>query len=181
MIVSRIRGSYGMSMAVGEPAGEPVPEGNQPARRGVLMQESRKKPPTTADEQAVLAVLHAVLDAMEGRDRSAMRALLAPLGWAVHSRDGRVFHARLWDLFDRLPEEIRVEERIYDPFVRIDDDIAMVWCAYDVYHDGEPHHWGTNIVTFMKSDGRWRICGITDNGRTGPRPLDLPAAVIPTA
>lgn len=129
------------------------------------------QPPSTADEQAVLAVLRALFDAMADRDKAAMRAALVPEGWAAHSRAGRVLHVRLLDLPDRLPEgNARVEERIHDPLVRVDDDIAMVWCPYDLYVDGEPHHWGTNIVTFMKTDGRWRICGVTDNGRSGQRP-----------
>jgi hypothetical protein len=141
------------------------------------MQESKKieQPPSTADEQAVHAVLLGVLDTIGRSDKAAMCALLDPLGWAAHSRDGRVFHERLWDLPERLPEAGRIEERIYDPLVHVDDDIAMIWCAYDVYLDGEPQHWGTNIVSFIKKDGRWRICGITDNGRSGPRPVDLPA------
>jgi hypothetical protein len=63
-----------------------------------------------------------------------------------------------------------MRERMQDPLVRVDDDIAMVWCAYDLYHDGEPHRWGTNIVSFMKTDGHWQICGITSNGRSGQRP-----------
>lgn len=126
----------------------------------------------TADEKAVLAVLQAVLEAMTARDEAVMRSLFTPTGWAVHSRDGRVFHERLWDLPDRLPDPgSRVEERVYDPLVRVDDDIAMIWCAYDVLHDGRPHHWGTNIVSLMRSGGRWRVCGITDNGRSGARPL----------
>jgi ketosteroid isomerase-like protein len=127
--------------------------------------------PSAADEQAVRTVLQEFLDAIAAGDKTAMCALLVPDGWAVHSRDGRVFHQRLWDLAERLPGgNVRIEEHIHDPLVRVDDDIAMIWCPYEVYRDGEPHHWGTNIASFMKTDGRWRICGITDNGRSGRRP-----------
>jgi hypothetical protein len=55
--------------------------------------------------------------------------------------------------------------------VHVDHDIAVIWCGYDVYFDGQPSHWGTNIVSLMKEDGHWRVCGITDNGRSGPRPV----------
>jgi hypothetical protein len=71
-----------------------------------------------------------------------------------------------------LPEgNAQVEERIYDPVVHVDHDIAVIWCGCDVYFDGQPSHWGTNIVSLMKEDGHWQVCGITDNGRSGPRPV----------
>ena len=61
--------------------------------------------------------------------------------------------------------------------MHVDHDIAVIWCGYDVYFDGQPSHWGTNIVSLMKEDGQWRACGIMDNGRSGPRPV--PAKSLP--
>jgi hypothetical protein len=123
------------------------------------------------EERAVLATLQALLDAIADRDHDAMRATLMPDGGATHARGDTVTHARLSDLPDRIkagPE--RLEERIHDPLVRIDHDIAMAWAPYDFLIDGEVHHWGTNIVSFLKVDGRWLISGIADNGHTGPKP-----------
>jgi hypothetical protein len=31
-------------------------------------------------------------------------------------------------------------------------------------------YWGTNILSFLKQDGHWRVSSVADNGRTGPRP-----------
>jgi hypothetical protein len=91
---------------------------------------------------------------------------------AVQSVPGAsVFHTLLGDLPERLPEGTEtLEERIYDPLVRVDGDIAMVWAPYDFFVDGKLHHWGTNIVSFLKREGSWRISGPADNGRSGPRP-----------
>jgi hypothetical protein len=130
--------------------------------------------PATAgdDERAVLATLRALLTAISDRDEAAMREILMPDGASVHAREGQVFHRKLADLPGRwlaVAGTARVEERIYEPLVRVDEDIAMVWAAYDFRIDGEVHHWGTDIVTFLKHDGRWRVSGIADNGRSGPR------------
>ena len=124
-----------------------------------------------AEEQAVLTVLHALLDAISDRDGATMQEILMPDGGATHSRDDLVFHMRLGDEPRRWLEGAgSKKESLKEPLIRIDDDIAMVWVAYDVFVDGEPHHWGTNIVSFLKRDGRWRISGIADNGRSGARP-----------
>jgi hypothetical protein len=123
------------------------------------------------DEQAVLAVLRELFDAIANHDQAAMHAVLVPEGGATHSRDGRVFHSLLRELPGRMPPgTAKLEERIFDPLVRVDDDIAMIWAPYDFFVDGEPHHWGTNIISLLKRDGHWRITGVTDNGRSGRRP-----------
>jgi hypothetical protein len=62
------------------------------------------------------------------------------------------------------------EERFNNPLVRVDDDIAMVWAHYDFLVDGDVHHWGTNILSFLKQDGHWCVSSVADNGRSGPRP-----------
>jgi hypothetical protein len=118
-----------------------------------------------------LAALTALLEAIASGDQAAMHDLLVPDGGATHSRDGRVFHMRLGDEPARWVRGTEhKEERIYDPLVRVEADIAMVWAAYDFLLDSVVHHSGTNIVSFLKEDGRWRVCAIVDSGRTGSRP-----------
>jgi hypothetical protein len=123
------------------------------------------------DEQAVLDTLQALFDGLAAHDKAAMHATLMPDGCVTQTRDGRVTQAPLRELPERTPDApTTLEERIHDPLVRVDENIAMVWAPYDFFVDGEPHHWGTNIVSFLKADGRWLISGIADNGRSGPRP-----------
>jgi hypothetical protein len=123
------------------------------------------------EERAVLATLSALFEAISSRDEAVMREILLPEGMSTHVRDGRVLHLR----FEDLPGQwtagtVHAEERIGEPLIRVDENIAVVWVPYDVYVDGEAHHWGTNIVSFCKQDERWRISGIADNGRPGSRP-----------
>lgn len=123
------------------------------------------------EESAVLAVLQELFDAMARRDKPAMLRTMLPDGAGVHSRDGRIIQRRLQDIPDQIrPDTGTLEERVHDPLVRVDHDIAMAWTPYDFFVDGELTHWGTNIVTFLKLDGRWLISGIADNGRTTPKP-----------
>lgn len=125
-------------------------------------------------EEAVLATLLALLDALSNRDKAVIREILMPEGTSTHVRDDRIFHVRFEDLPERWTAgTVRAEERIGEPLIRVDENIAVVWVPYDVYVDGEAHHWGTNIISFCKQDERWRISGIADNGRSGPRPTAM--------
>jgi hypothetical protein len=123
------------------------------------------------DRQSVLDTVARLLDTVARRDKAAMRELLHPGGVAVRSRD----HVELCTPFPEFPDLIPggdsvLEERFYDPLVRVDDDIAMVWAHYDFFVGTQVHHWGTNIVSLLKREGRWLVSGIADNGRTTGRP-----------
>lgn len=125
----------------------------------------------TDERQAVLDTVQALLDTIPARDRAGMRALLVPGGSAVRSRDEQVICTPFEEFPDQMPGgTTALEERFYQPTVLIDDDIAMVWARYDFLVDGQVHHWGTNIVSLLKRDGRWRISAVADNGRASPRP-----------
>jgi hypothetical protein len=125
------------------------------------------------EEQAVLATLQALLNAIADRDPEGMSELLVPEGSVTFSRDRKISHMQLRDFPGRLPGGTeRLEERFHDPFVRVDDDIAVAWAHYDFLVDGEVRHRGTSIISFLNENGKWRVCGITDTARTGPRPPD---------
>ena len=125
------------------------------------------------EEQAVLATLRRLLATVAARDKAAMAELLFPDGCAVQSRDHQVTWTPLRGLPDLMPAgEATLEERFHHPLVRVDDYIAVVWSRYDFFVDGDVHHWGTNILSFLKQDGRWRVSAIADNGRTSSRPAD---------
>jgi hypothetical protein len=131
---------------------------------------------TGKEEKVILATVQRLLDTLANRDKETMREILLAEGHAIQSRDHQVTYTPLRD----LPEMItggtaRLEERFHHPLVRVDDDIAMVWAHYDFMVDGEVHHWGTNILSFLKQDGQWRVSCVADNGRSGPRPQNWEA------
>jgi len=119
----------------------------------------------TPEEKAVLAPFQAVLDAIARRDRELMRANLLPGGMATLKRGDKIVQLHFDTFIDHIPVTgtQALQERIYDPLVRIDDDIAVIWAEYRFFVDGKVDHCGTDIAHLVKLDGRWLVAGIADN------------------
>ena len=125
--------------------------------------------PPVAREAAVLAPVHAFFAAMSRYDQAGMRAQVLPAGMATLMRDGKPVQLALGDFIDRVnPGKARIEERIRDPQVNVDDDIAVVWAPYVFLLDGKPQHCGTDVFNLARVDGRWLIAGIADNSHDCP-------------
>lgn len=121
----------------------------------------------TADEQAVMDVFQAFLAGMERRQPASLLDLILPDGMMTRVSNGEVKQVTLAGLLDIFPKEGTsvLEERIYDPLVRTEGDIAIIWCAYDFRVDGRITHSGSNIVNLARVDGRWLISGLSDTAR----------------
>lgn len=126
-------------------------------------------PPSATRHTAVLAPVRAFFAAMARYDQAGMRAQVLPAGMATLMRDGKPVQLALGDFVDHVkPGKSRIEERIRDPQVRVDDNIAVVWAPYVFLLDGKPHHCGTDVFNLVRVDGRWLIAGIADNSRDCP-------------
>jgi hypothetical protein len=122
---------------------------------------------TTPDEQAVLAPINAMFDAMAKRDAAAMKKPLLPGGGMVLMRDGKPTQMT-FDAFADLvgkPGKAQIEERIHDPLVRIDNDLAVVWAPFEFLVDGKVDHCGTDLFNLVRADGKWLIASVADTGR----------------
>ncbi|MEW9624320.1 nuclear transport factor 2 family protein [Rhodanobacter geophilus] len=125
--------------------------------------------PSAANDAAVLAPVRAFFAAMSRYDQAGMRAQVLPAGMATLMRHGKPDQLALGDFVDHVkPGKARIEERIRDPQVCVDDDIAVVWAPYVFLLDGKPHHCGTDVFNLARVDGRWLISGIADNSRDCP-------------
>lgn len=125
--------------------------------------------PSAAGDAAVLAPVQAFFAAMSRYDQAGMRAQVLPAGMATLMRHGKPDQLALGDFIDHVkPGKARIEERIRDPQVRVDDNIAVVWAPYVFLLDGKPHHCGTDVFNLARVDGRWLITGIADNSRDCP-------------
>lgn len=125
--------------------------------------------PSATGDTAVLAPIQAFFVAMSRYDQAGMRAQVLPAGMATLMRHGKPVQLALGDFVDHVkPGKARIEERIHDPLVSVDDDIAVVWAPYVFLLDGKPHHCGTDVFNLARVDGHWLITGIADNSRDCP-------------
>jgi hypothetical protein len=135
---------------------------------GTLQAPAAHAKSPSAEEQAVLAAVHAFLDGLAHRDREAILASLLPGGSATLLRNGKPVQLTFEALADRLsqPGSTSREERIRNPLVRIDDNVAIVWAPFEFLIDGKVDHCGRDIVQLVRVDGHWLIAAIGDNNRT---------------
>ena len=122
---------------------------------------------TTSDEQEVLVPINAMFDSMAKHDPVALKKPLLPGGTMVLMRNGKP-NQLTFDAFADIvakPGKSQIEERIHDPLVRIDNDLAVVWAPFDFLVDGKVDHCGTDLFNLVKADGRWLIASVADTGR----------------
>lgn len=121
----------------------------------------------TADRQAVLAPITQLFDGMAKRDAQAIQKPLLAGGSLVLMRDGKPILMTFEDFANRVakPGTTHIEERIHDPLVRIDHDLAVVWAPFEFLEDGKVDHCGTDLFNLIRSDGKWFIATIADTGR----------------
>ena len=122
---------------------------------------------TTSDEQEVLVPINAMFDSMAKHDPVALKKPLLPGGTMVLMRNGKP-NQLTFDAFADIvakPGKSQIEERIHDPLVRVDNDLAVVWAPFDFLVDGKVDHCGTDLFNLVKADGRWLIASVADTGR----------------
>jgi Putative lumazine-binding len=121
----------------------------------------------TPEEQAVLAPVMALFDGMAKRDAEAIRKPLLPGGTMVLMRDGKPTQMTFEAFANRVgkPGTSHIEERIHDPLVRIDHDLAVVWAPFEFLMDGKVDHCGTDLFNLVRTDGKWLIASVADTGR----------------
>jgi hypothetical protein len=122
---------------------------------------------TTPEEQAVLAPITAMFEGMAKRDAAALKIPLLPGGTMVLMRNGKPTQMT-FDAFAEVvgkPGKSQIEERIHDPLVRIDNDLAVVWAPFEFLVDGKVDHCGTDLFNLVRTDGKWLIASVADTGR----------------
>jgi hypothetical protein len=120
-----------------------------------------------AEEQAVLAPITQMFDGMTKRDAATIKKPLLSGGTMVLMRDGKPTQMTFEDFAERVgkPGTTHIEERIHDPLVRIDHDLAVVWAPFEFLVDGKVDHCGTDLFNLVHTDGQWVIASVADTGR----------------
>ncbi len=128
-------------------------------------------PPPTA-EDGPMTPINGLFAAMAARNATAIGATLRPdatMTVATEKPDGTrtISHSTRDQFLARFVSGTeRFEERLYDPAIEIDGDIAMVWGRYDFYIDGKLHHCGYDHVDLVRDNGSWKIQNLTWSSRT---------------
>jgi len=127
---------------------------------------STQAPGQSAQDLSVLAPIDAMFQGMTKRDPSAIKAAALPGATLVLMRDGKPEQMTIETFADHFgkPTEKHMEERIHDPLVRIDHDLAVVWAPFEFLVDGKKDHCGTDLFNIVHTDGKWLIAGIADTG-----------------
>ena len=126
-----------------------------------------------ADRAAVLATVQKVFDAMRTRDTALLRqafdtsARLAGVSTRGAAPSVQLMTpARFGAAFTSAPAGSVWNERIYDPEVRIDGDLAQVWAYYTFHLNDKFSHCGVDAFMLLKVGGEWKITHLADSRRT---------------
>jgi hypothetical protein len=120
---------------------------------------------------AVLEPITALFAAFEAGDAAAMLRHVYPDGRVTASGtrgDGASsLRQQSWTEFAGLVRPDRAfQERISDPVIDIDDDIAMVWAAFVVRVAGKVSNCGVDHFDLVREKGTWKVMNLTFSSRT---------------
>lgn len=129
-------------------------------------------PPPVTEEEGVLTAVNRLFTGIAARDAKAIGDTLRPDATATiaaEKPDGTraITHLSRDALLSRFtPGPERYEERLTDPAIEIDGDIAYVWGRYDFFIDGKRHHCGYDHFDMVRENGSWKVQNITWSSRT---------------
>jgi len=122
---------------------------------------------STPEQEAVLGPINALFDGMSKRDAVEIKASVIPGGMMVLMRDGKPEQISFEDFAERVGRlgKAVIEERIHNPLIRIENDLAVVLAPFEFLVDGKVDHCGTDLFNLVRVDGKWLVAGVADTGR----------------
>ncbi|HET7776952.1 MAG TPA: nuclear transport factor 2 family protein [Rudaea sp.] len=130
-----------------------------------------------ADVKAVLATVNELFVAFEAGDAAAMLRHVYPEGRVTASGlrgDGASnLRQQTWTVFaGRIKPDAAFQERISDPQVHIDGDIAMVWAPFVVRIGGKVSNCGFDHFDLVRENDVWKVMNLTFSSRVTGCPAD---------
>jgi len=148
-----------------------------PCLAGLLVASTAPAVRAQSDKDAALAVVKKVFDGMRARDTALMRSLFAPGGRliGIGSRDGgpptmQALEPSVWLNGVARGTGPGPDERIFDPAIQIDDNIAQVWTYYELWVGTRLNHCGYDAFFLVKLGDEWKIGQVADTRRTDCTP-----------
>lgn len=122
-------------------------------------------------EDSVVAVVKGLFDGMRARDTALIRRSFATgtnLGGVPPQ--GRPASFVPVDAFLKsiasAPPGVLLDERIFDPEVRVDGGLATVWTFYQLWVGDRMSHCGVDAFQLARTGTGWSIIGLADSRRT---------------
>ena len=124
-----------------------------------------------ADRTAILATVQKVFDAMRTRDTAllsqAFDSTARLVGVTARGTPAVALTkpSQFGAAITRAAAGNVWNERIYDPEVRIDGDVAQVWAYYTFHLNSTFSHCGVDAFMLLKVGGTWKITQLADSRR----------------
>jgi hypothetical protein len=128
-------------------------------------------PAQDAEQAAVMAVINRMFEGMRKGDSAMVRSTFHPsltVASASFRNGTPVLSGGSADEFLKAvgtPHEQVWDERIWDPIVQVDDNLATAWTPYAFHLGDRLSHCGVNAFQLFKGSDGWKIIRITDTRR----------------
>lgn len=108
-----------------------------------------------------------MFNGMAHRDATAIKAPWIAGGVLVLVQEGDLSQITIENFANRVATSgtTHIEERIYDPHVRIDHDLAVVWSPFNFFINGKLDHCGRDLFNLTQKNGRWQIVALAATTR----------------
>ena len=71
-----------------------------------------------------------------------------------------------WTQFaKRVTPEARFQERISEPAIEVEGDVAMVWAPFVVRINGKVSNCGVDHFDLVRENGAWKVMNLTFSSR----------------
>jgi len=124
------------------------------------------------DRESILTTVQKVFDAMRTRDTALLSQAFDSTARlvGVSSRGtpsvSLTAPSQFGAAIARAPAGDVWNERIYDPEVRIDGNVAQVWAYYTFHRNAAFSHCGVDAFMLVKVGSTWKITQLADSRRT---------------
>ena len=142
-------------------------------RSPVVVQEAAGNPRSAddADTKAILATIDALFAAFESGDAAAvLRHVYADGRVTASGRRGdgtTTLRPQSWTQFaERVTPQRAFQERIANPMVHVDQDIALVWAPFVVRTGGKVSNCGIDHFDLVRDGVAWKVMNLTFSSRS---------------
>lgn len=120
------------------------------------------------DHDAAYAVVTKLFDGMRSRDTTAMRASFVASATlqSISATGVRVDEINGWiNSVASAPAGLVLDERLANPVVQVNGDLASVWVDYWFFAGERFSHCGVDAFVLARQGGAWKIISVADTRR----------------